>query len=125
MKISIIGLGYVGLPIAIEFSKKYPTIGFDINQQRVKQLKANIDINQDIVVHPDNIQASMLEDKTGWSLQSEIKKVFYPGPSAHVLFSIMLDKFHFDIYAKWRDDQKPIIGKNAYINIRREDIKIV
>ena len=49
MKISIIGLGYVGLPIAIEFSKKYPTIGFDINQQRVKQLKANIDINQDII----------------------------------------------------------------------------
>ena len=84
-----------------------------------------IDTNQDIVVHPDNIQASMLEEKTGWSLQSEIKKVFYPGPSAHVLFSIMLDKFHFDIYAKWCDDQRPIIGKNAYINIRQEDIKIV
>jgi UDP-N-acetyl-D-galactosamine dehydrogenase len=33
--ISIIGLGYVGLPLAIEFAKKYNTIGFDINPNRL------------------------------------------------------------------------------------------
>jgi UDP-N-acetyl-D-galactosamine dehydrogenase len=42
-KIAIIGLGYVGLPLAVEFSKKYQTIGFDINQNRINQLKNNND----------------------------------------------------------------------------------
>ncbi len=37
-KVGIIGLGYVGLPLAIEFGKKRPTIGFDINQNRVDEL---------------------------------------------------------------------------------------
>lgn len=37
-KIAVIGLGYVGLPLAVEFAKKYPTIGFDINEKRVSQL---------------------------------------------------------------------------------------
>jgi len=39
VKIAVIGLGYVGLPLAVEFGKKYPTIGFDINQKRVNELK--------------------------------------------------------------------------------------
>ena len=38
IKIAVIGLGYVGLPLAIEFSKKYPTIGYDINSTRVNEL---------------------------------------------------------------------------------------
>ena len=42
-KIAIIGLGYVGLPLAIEFGKKFPTIGFDINQARIDELKSGID----------------------------------------------------------------------------------
>jgi len=37
-KIAVIGLGYVGLPLAVEFAKKYPTIGFDINAARVNEL---------------------------------------------------------------------------------------
>ena len=37
IKIAIIGLGYVGFPLAVEFGKKYPTIGFDINAQRVEE----------------------------------------------------------------------------------------
>ncbi len=41
--IAIIGLGYVGLPLAIEFAKKYKVIGFDINEARVKELKAKRD----------------------------------------------------------------------------------
>ena len=37
-KISVIGLGYVGLPLAIEFSKEYFTVGFDINKSRIQEL---------------------------------------------------------------------------------------
>jgi UDP-N-acetyl-D-galactosamine dehydrogenase len=43
LKIAIIGLGYVGLPLAIEFAKKYRTIGFDINKNRVQELQNGID----------------------------------------------------------------------------------
>lgn len=42
-KIGVIGLGYVGLPLAVEFGKRYPTLGFDINQSRVEQLLAGHD----------------------------------------------------------------------------------
>jgi UDP-N-acetyl-D-glucosamine/UDP-N-acetyl-D-galactosamine dehydrogenase len=37
IKIAVIGLGYVGLPLAVEFAKKYPVIGFDIKQERVSE----------------------------------------------------------------------------------------
>lgn len=42
-KIAIIGLGYVGLPLAVAFAEKYPTIGFDIDAERVKQLQKGHD----------------------------------------------------------------------------------
>ena len=46
-KIAIIGLGYVGLPLAIEFGKKYDVLGFDINEERVKELSAGVDRTQE------------------------------------------------------------------------------
>ncbi len=42
-KIALIGLGYVGLPLAVEFGKKYPTVGFDINHQRIQELNSGKD----------------------------------------------------------------------------------
>lgn len=42
-RIAIIGLGYVGLPLAVEFGKKYQTKGFDIKQQRINELSQGID----------------------------------------------------------------------------------
>lgn len=42
-KIAIIGLGYVGLPLAVEFAKKYKVVGFDINTQRVEEIKEGND----------------------------------------------------------------------------------
>ena len=42
-KIAVIGLGYVGLPLAVELGKKYMTVGFDINQSRVDELNGGID----------------------------------------------------------------------------------
>ena len=47
-KIAIIGLGYVGLPLAVEFSKKYKTIGFDLNKRRIDQLKKGLDITNEV-----------------------------------------------------------------------------
>ena len=43
IKIAVIGLGYVGLPLAIELAKKFKVYGYDINKERVKDLKLNID----------------------------------------------------------------------------------
>ncbi|HEM6663623.1 TPA: Vi polysaccharide biosynthesis UDP-N-acetylglucosamine C-6 dehydrogenase TviB [Acinetobacter baumannii] len=43
LRIAIIGLGYVGLPLAVEFGKKGPVIGFDINQKRIDELKSGQD----------------------------------------------------------------------------------
>ena len=43
VKIAVIGQGYVGLPLAIEFGKKYPTLGFDINVGRIDELNKGVD----------------------------------------------------------------------------------
>ncbi len=42
-KLAVVGLGYVGLPIALEFAKKISVIGFDINEQRLSKMREGID----------------------------------------------------------------------------------
>ena len=46
--ISVIGLGYVGLPLAIEFSKKFNVIGFDLNKNRIEELINCVDRTSEI-----------------------------------------------------------------------------
>lgn len=46
--IGVIGLGYVGLPLAVAFSRLYKTIGFDINEQRIAELKEGYDKTQEV-----------------------------------------------------------------------------
>lgn len=46
--ISVIGLGYVGLPLALEFAKKYRVIGFDINEERVEMMKNKVDPSKEL-----------------------------------------------------------------------------
>ena len=48
LKICVIGLGYVGLPLAVELAKKFDVTAFDINKSRIKKLKSNIDVNNEI-----------------------------------------------------------------------------
>ena len=55
-KIGIIGLGYVGLPLAVEFGKKIDVIGFDINKTRIEELKKGHD--RTLEVEPENLKAS-------------------------------------------------------------------
>ena len=53
--IAIIGLGYVGLPLAIEFSKKFKVIGFDLNKERIRELKNFYD-------HTNEVDESVLRE---------------------------------------------------------------
>lgn len=46
--LTIIGLGYVGLPLAVEFGKKYPTVGFDINEKRIEELQSGYDRTREL-----------------------------------------------------------------------------
>ncbi|MBE0834231.1 Vi polysaccharide biosynthesis UDP-N-acetylglucosamine C-6 dehydrogenase TviB, partial [Escherichia coli] len=43
LKVAVVGLGYVGLPLAVEFGKKRTVVGFDINQGRIAELRQGID----------------------------------------------------------------------------------
>jgi UDP-N-acetyl-D-galactosamine dehydrogenase len=56
LKLAIIGLGYVGLPLALEFSKKKSVIGFDTNKKRINELNSGIDKN--LEVHNDHLLSS-------------------------------------------------------------------
>lgn len=47
-KIAIVGLGYVGLPLALAFAKKFKVLGFDINKKRINSLKLGIDYNNEL-----------------------------------------------------------------------------
>lgn len=55
-RICVLGLGYVGLPLAVSFSKKFPTIGFDINKGRVEALKGGVDST--LEVSAEELQAA-------------------------------------------------------------------
>jgi UDP-N-acetyl-D-glucosamine/UDP-N-acetyl-D-galactosamine dehydrogenase len=48
IKIGVIGLGYVGLPVAVHMASRFPTIGFDINSERVHQLRRSLDVTQEV-----------------------------------------------------------------------------
>ena len=47
-KIGVIGLGYVGFPLACLFAKKYQVIGYDINEKRIKEINAGIDSTNEV-----------------------------------------------------------------------------
>ena len=65
-KIGILGLGYVGLPLAVSFNRKYKVVAFDINKDRVAQLKQGKDHTQEVdendLVKIKNIFTSKIED---------------------------------------------------------------
>ncbi len=47
-KISVIGLGYVGLPLAIEFAKKYDVVGYDINEEKLDMYRKGVDVTDEV-----------------------------------------------------------------------------
>ncbi len=68
--IAIIGLGYVGLPLAVEFSKQYKVTGFDINEKRINELKSNLDNTNEI--NPEEL--SLAGDLLFSNSTSDLKK---------------------------------------------------
>ncbi|MAB47539.1 MAG: UDP-N-acetyl-D-galactosamine dehydrogenase [Flavobacteriaceae bacterium] len=59
-KIAIIGLGYVGLPLAVEFAKQFFVVGFDINKQRINELNSGVD--KTLEVDNDNLKSVLTSD---------------------------------------------------------------
>ncbi len=70
VKIAIIGLGYVGLPLAVEFAKKYQVIGFDINQSRISELNKGED--HTLEVSKKALQSVLNQEKLGLVFSSNI-----------------------------------------------------
>ncbi len=56
-KLAIVGLGYVGLPLAVAFAKKYAVVGFDIKKERINELKNGYDVNSE--VETNSLQIAM------------------------------------------------------------------
>ena len=80
-KIGIVGLGYVGLPLAVEFGKHYETVGFDINEQRVKALNTGVD--ETLEVSSQEMQVSQFLRYTNNSvdlLECDVYIVTVPTP---------------------------------------------
>jgi UDP-N-acetyl-D-galactosamine dehydrogenase len=75
LHIAIIGLGYVGLPLAVEFAKKYKVKGFDIKQSRIDELNRNYDRTQEI--EGDNLSAvkASNSNSVGLIYTSDIKDI--------------------------------------------------
>tara|TARA_B100001059_G_scaffold234962_1_gene279071 strand:+ start:625 stop:1896 length:1272 start_codon:yes stop_codon:yes gene_type:complete len=69
-KIAIIGLGYVGLPLAVEFSNKFPTVGFDINSHRVRELLGGKDST--LEVDDDSLSKAL---RSGLKLSHDIESI--------------------------------------------------
>ncbi|MBZ0329207.1 Vi polysaccharide biosynthesis UDP-N-acetylglucosamine C-6 dehydrogenase TviB [Halomonas sp. ANAO-440] len=66
VRLGVIGLGYVGLPLAVEFGKVMPTVGFDINASRIRELRDGID--KTLEVEPE-----LLAQSTQLSFESELE----------------------------------------------------
>ena len=69
IKIAVIGLGYVGLPLAVEFSKKYKVIGFDINANRVSELNTGVDST--LEVQEKDLKAVLKTSKLGLKITNQ------------------------------------------------------
>ena len=58
--VAVVGLGYVGLPLAVALGKKLPTIGFDVNEQKLRTYRAGTDPSSEVAAE-DLAAASKLE----------------------------------------------------------------
>lgn len=74
-KIAVIGLGYVGLPLAIEFAEKYQVTGYDINQIRVSNLNEGIDSTKEADLERLQYLLSLDRDKNGLRFTGEVSQI--------------------------------------------------
>ncbi|MBT5078796.1 MAG: nucleotide sugar dehydrogenase [Candidatus Marinimicrobia bacterium] len=80
-KIAVIGLGYVGLPLAVEFGKKIETVGFDINLKRIKELNNKFDCTGEILAEDlDTAKKLILTDNSSRISDCNIYIITVPTP---------------------------------------------
>jgi len=72
-RIAIVGLGYVGLPLAVEFAKKYPVVGFDINSTRIDELKRGHD--RTLEVDDALLKSVSLQNGVGLSFGDSLESI--------------------------------------------------
>ena len=76
IKIAVIGLGYVGLPLARLFATKYPVVGFDINKNRIQELNSGVDSTLEIDSDTlNNVLVSSLSDSNGLLCSSTLEDI--------------------------------------------------
>ncbi len=79
-KIAVVGLGYVGLPLAVEFGKNFKTIGFDVNAKRISLLKSKQDFNREMTAEAIS-RASHLEFTSDSSKLKEARFIIVAVPT--------------------------------------------
>ncbi len=111
LKLAIIGLGYVGLPLALEFAKKKNVIGFDIKKKRIKELNKGLDRNFEIT--KEQIQ--------------KIKKIKFTNKEKDLkLANCFIITVPTPIDNKKKPDLKPILSASKMVGkyIKKEDLII-
>jgi UDP-N-acetyl-D-glucosamine/UDP-N-acetyl-D-galactosamine dehydrogenase len=74
--LTVIGLGYVGLPLAVEFAKKYPVVGFDINKERIAELRSGNDHTLEIDSdHLTSVLKKKLDNTVGLWVSDELQDI--------------------------------------------------
>ena len=91
-KISLVGLGYVGMPIAVAFAKKVQVVGYDLNERKIALYKAGIDPTNEAYVMDDNqqmlsifeVRERIIQDQpivlnaeANWNNQYQVRKEYY------------------------------------------------
>lgn len=116
-KICIVGLGYVGLPLAIEFSKYYQVVGFDINEDRVKELLIGNDVTLE-ASKEELLSVLRLKDSKGLLLTNEIQEC--------ESCNIYIITVPTPITADSRPDMGPLISASTIVGsiLNKEDIVI-
>lgn len=110
-RIGIIGLGYVGLPLAVEFGKQFPTLGFDLKEDRVQELKSCVDST--LEVGSEQLQQAILLRYTHQAeelLDCNVYIVAVPTP---------IDEYK-------RPDFRPLIGASRTVGkvLRQGDVVV-
>ncbi|MHB8810382.1 MAG: Vi polysaccharide biosynthesis UDP-N-acetylglucosamine C-6 dehydrogenase TviB [Desulfobulbaceae bacterium] len=110
-KIAVIGLGYVGLPLAVEFSKKRPTVGFDIKKERIAELRAGVDSTLEV-------QGDELRGASGMLLSSDTEDLRD--------CNVMIVAVPTPIDAHKRPDFQPLIGASQTVGrvLKKGDVVI-
>jgi UDP-N-acetyl-D-glucosamine/UDP-N-acetyl-D-galactosamine dehydrogenase len=118
-RITVIGLGYVGLPLAVEFAKKFPVVGFDINKERITELRAGndhtLEINSDQLT---SVLKKKLDNTTGLWVSDQLEDIKTTNVFI-VTVPTPVDKYH-------RPDLTPLVKASETVGkaLKKGDIVV-